>query len=162
MWEGGLAGKWDDCSLSNIFNMYVSMCVYVCVSMSMCVYACVCPCVCVCVNLCVRVCVCPCVCVCVNLCVRVCVCVCVCVCCRQRRCSISYVQEHLSYPPHQVLKTSSMMTLHHLTNLQRGESPSFLLLLGNLLQIPMGNPLQTLPLCNLVVGNPLQRSNLLM
>ena len=60
---GGLAGKWDDCSLSNIFNMCVSMCVYVCVSMSMCVYACVCPCVCVCVNLCVRVCVCVCVCV---------------------------------------------------------------------------------------------------
>ena len=48
MWEGGLAGKWDDCSLSNIFNM----CVHVCVCVRVHVHVCVCMCVSMCVCLC--------------------------------------------------------------------------------------------------------------
>ena len=58
-------------------SLYVCECVFVCVSECVCV--CVSECVCVCVCECVCVCVCECVCVCVCVCVRLTVCACVCV-----------------------------------------------------------------------------------
>jgi len=134
------------------------VCVYVSVSVYVCICDCVCLCICECVCLCICECVCLCICECVYMCVNVhryvtmCVCVCMCVCI----CECVYVRVSVHIKTGRGHKMSSSITPYFIP-LRQGLSLnlSFLFLLDWLLHESWDSvpaPYSAMPIFHMLLG----------